>query len=215
MNTDKSLHATFTAANWYIRFEYAIDATWKEQSKNLNPFCAARFRRYSYTITRCGNLNRCYDMEVGENRVYWLWCDNRTSLKIQDSREEKSRVQSLKKQSQTLGLRLMYICNNRYRNRALPMSSILHCTWWWLTKARWVQSRLWRGQAIGDCAPQRNSGVIVLPSANVFDSHAASGFALQVRANKVWPVHTGRVGYAAYWRHDRQPNPCTLTMTSR
>jgi hypothetical protein len=38
----------------------------------------------------------------------------------------------------------------------------------------------------------------VLPSANVFDSHAALGFALQVRANKVWPVHTGKVGHAAY-----------------
>ena len=34
-----------------------------------------------------------------------------TGLKIQDSRKEKSRVQSLKEQSQTLGLRLMYICN--------------------------------------------------------------------------------------------------------
>jgi len=34
-----------------------------------------------------------------------------TGLKIQDSRKEKSRVRSLKEQSQTLGLRLMYICN--------------------------------------------------------------------------------------------------------
>jgi hypothetical protein len=32
-------------------------------------------------------------------------------LMVQDNRKEKSRVQSLKEQSQTLGLRLMYICN--------------------------------------------------------------------------------------------------------